>query len=132
VSIPPLRVKVGKSRLQLKTPFIGERGMSKFFKKWIDRLRGGIMKKLMPNPPPPPIRSIPDILASLNGEQKGKWIPLDGPYVLVVPKINGKQVDFNFPTKGIVLKVFFNLNTGEIRTFILKYTDDPLRENLFE
>ena len=76
----------------------------------------------------PQFKTREQILKDLNAEGKGSWVQIDGYYSLVSPKIDGKNIDYNYPTNGIILLAFLNLSTAEIRTFIAKFTDDPKRE----
>jgi hypothetical protein len=88
------------------------------------------LKKDMPIPPP--TKTIEQILKSLNDEGKGRWVLINGDFALISPKIQGKNVDYSSPVNGIILKAFWNLDTTEIRVFILKFTDDPKREDLYQ
>ncbi len=82
------------------------------------------------------VKTIAQILELLNAENKGIWILINGYYALIEPHVldktpeDGKNVNYNFPTNGIVLKAFLNTSTGEIRTFVAKFTDDPKKEIL--
>jgi hypothetical protein len=80
---------------------------------------------------PPPIKKVEDILKDLNSEGKGIWVELELPFSLVTPKIEGKNVNFLDAVNGIVLKGFMNTNTAEIKIFVLKFTDDSKRNDLF-
>ncbi len=82
---------------------------------------------------PPPIETIEKIVATLNSEGKGIWVPIDGYYALGAAEVTGKNVINSTPKSLIVLKAFLNQNTLEIRTYVAKYLNiNPLdRENLF-
>jgi len=93
-------------------------------KRWLDLIFGGILKNMEP-----PIKTIAQILEDLNEENKGTWIPIKGYYALIKPHTKG-LISYNHPTGGIILKAFLNRGTAEIRTFVAKFTDDPIREKL--
>jgi len=82
-------------------------------------------------PAPPITQTIQQILDTLNGTQLDRpWIAIDGYYAINQTNIVNGVVNFN-QNSGIILKAFFNKNTGEIKTYIAKYLDIPERESLF-
>jgi len=85
------------------------------------------IKSKIPNmyPPPQPRFYRAAILAQLNSQTAG-WIEINGYHAYTSPKIfSPNVVDFNFPTGGVVLKLFANTNTGETRAYVAKWLDIP-------
>jgi hypothetical protein len=81
-------------------------------------------------PPPPPTRRIADILAELNAASPG-WIEATGYHSLATPKMTAPNiVDFNFPNSGIVMKVFINVISGELRMYVAKWLDIPQQDRI--
>ena len=71
------------------------------------------------------ITTIKAILDNLNGpDQTTPWVPLLGVNFLSTAQINPPN-EININSEGLVLKAFINLNTGEIKTYLAKWTDAP-------
>ncbi|HAQ03068.1 TPA: hypothetical protein DEP30_03880 [Candidatus Nomurabacteria bacterium] len=83
---------------------------------------------------PPPNITISDILIELNGTTGiGDWVKMPGHYAISDPTINSDTtLNFLQPTSGILLVVFVNKRTAEIKSFIAKFTDDPIRNKLWQ
>ena len=79
----------------------------------------------------PVIKTIKQIQDELNGGGPEVWVPVDGFYGLAKPEVANGEVNFFASKEGIVLQVFLNITTSEIKLFVAKYLDVPNRENLF-
>lgn len=102
-----------------------------FLKNWLDLVRNGIMKLVKINfIMESPLKTIKEILKELNPpEGKGDWYTIEGIWTLgrVRIKDNKAQSDFN---SMVVVKLFKNKKTGEIKTYLAKNLDTPERESL--
>lgn len=92
------------------------------FKNWIDYILGGIMRlgifkpKLMPEDP----QKIQDKIRELNASTPGQfWITVQENHALTKVDFRNGKVVF-FPSSGVIIKIFFNRSTGEIRIFPAK------------
>ena len=93
--------------------------MASSFKNWLDFIQSGIIKlrlfkpKHMPEDP----RKIQAKIDYLNNLVGGHWVAATGKHALTEVKGNDYNKLTFFPTRGIVIKVFMNQDTGEIRIF---------------
>jgi len=82
----------------------------------------------------PPNITLNEILIELNGPTgSGEWVRMPGYFAVSSPKINSDtSLDFLNPSSGILLVVFVNKRTAETKNFIAKFTDDPIRNQLWK
>lgn len=97
------------------------RSKNNFLKYWIEKAFGvKIASKMAVK-----ITSIRKILDELNGKNKtAPWVPLNGVTFLSQAQIKPVDQIYVGPD-GLVLKAFINTSTGEIKTYLAKWTDAP-------
>lgn len=72
-----------------------------------------------------PITTVKKILEELNGPGKNSpWSEVPSTYILSSVSISGPG-QINIQQDGLILKVFINLLTGEIKTYLAKWIDIP-------
>ena len=78
----------------------------------------------------PPLKKIKEILKELNPpEGKGDWYAVDGIEAFGKVRVEGNKVQSDF-SRMVVVKLFKNKKTGEIKTYLAKNLDTPERESL--
>lgn len=98
--------------------------------KWGRRVYDGFMAKEIP----PPIIKVLDILKILNNNATGEgdWVRVPGNFGMSVPAISpDTSLNFHTPTNGILFVTFVNQKTTEMKFYAAKWTDDPVREQLW-
>lgn len=109
--------------------------LSKMF-KLIHRAWWGIIKKIgiIVNMPPAPAITLAQIMIELNGPTGvGEWVRVPGYYGMSSPTIDSEgQLNFFASTNGALLILFINGRTSETRSFVAKFTDDPIRSQLWQ
>lgn len=75
------------------------------------------------------ITTIQTILSNLNGGPTGPWIPIDGVYTSDEANIDS---DNKITSAGqlLVQKKFINTQTGEIKSYLSKWTNELKTQNL--
>ncbi len=70
------------------------------------------------------IITIAQILDRLNqGISTRPWVVLPGTFIVQSSKVEGMTISKK--EEGMVLKAFYNKETGEFKTFVAKVTDEP-------
>lgn len=96
--------------------------MKKHLSYWIEKAFGVKIKKSMAEQ----ITTVRAILDQLNNGagRDTPWVPLLGVNFLSFAQVNPPS-EINVTNNGLVLKAFINTNTGEVKTFLAKWTDAP-------
>lgn len=80
---------------------------------------------------PPPVKTIQQILNDLNhGLPSKPWRASSGVRIINGATLEKDALELN-SSEGLVVKLFINDETGEIKTYFARYLDIENRENLW-
>jgi hypothetical protein len=78
-----------------------------------------------------PITTTRKILDSLNGKDKNSpWVVVPSLYTLTAAGISPVNGKVDLQSEGLILKVFINESTGEIKTYLAKFIEDVSERSL--
>lgn len=77
----------------------------------------------------PPLKTIEEILRDLNGADGTDWVRVDGIWTLLKIRVSDNNV-YAGAERLIIVKLFKNIKTGELKSYLAKNLDVPERENL--